>query len=338
MADNAVVEEKKTRRIKNADKIPILEYKEIIPTREKFRDRVKIPPILKHFILPAYMRQRKCALIDEDAGNGGMESLIRMLYHKDLNTVMQMPFENAFLLFLPTTIKMSANDPRNLSLPSFVLHPRKIDPLSGQTSEQQTSAQREKEKLIRHAFTNLIERCIFCHYDPREVAAMIVVIYCYYAYHEETLENLRAGVYLANLILMGEGEIPIPAEAMTDEYFALMIAQDCQCWVARRDVFVEMTTGYIKSLVRKCDVCGQLKQKDGRKDLPVMTCTRCNHGYYCSRECQVTAYEVHKPFCFENRSAIQGQKSRARPPPLPSHLPAAPVDAPVATDVPMSEI
>lgn len=333
MADNAVVADAKKCSTKMVDKIPILEYKEVIPTQDKFRDRTKIPPILKHFILPMYMRQRKCALIDEDSGNGGMEMLIRMFYHKDLNTVMQMPFENAFLLFLPQSIKMSPDDPRNLTLTGFVLHPRKIDPKSSQNLRKRTPAQIQKEKLICNAFTNLIERCMFCHYDPREVAAMIVVVFCYYAYHEDTLENLRAGVYLANLILLGEGEIPIPAEAMDDEYFALMIAQDCQRWVARRDVFVEMTTGYIKTLVRKCDVCGQLKHKDGRKDLPVMTCTRCNHGYYCSRECQVTAYEAHKPFCFENRSAIQGQKTRARPQPLP----AAPVAAPVASDVPMSD-
>ena len=306
-------EGKALRRGKKKQTIPMLEFKEVIPTQELFYDRKKLPPVLKNYVLPLYLQQNKCALIDEDGVNAGMQALLRSCYHQDLNLVMQMPFENAFLIMYPTEIKMSPSDKRTFTLPQFILHLGNDKDIEDGAPKQQTPEQAEKEMLIVKTFNKLIEAKMFCHHDPREVAAAIIIVFCYYRYSEDQSVNLRRAVYLANVFLLGEGHIPIPYEALVDLTFTSMIEEDIKRWVARRDVHTEMTAGYIKSLVRKCDVCGQLKHADGRVNLPVMTCTKCKHGYYCSAICQGAAWKSHKPFCMDNREAIHGQKHRARP-------------------------
>ena len=189
------------------ERIPILEYKDVIPLPEDFCDRKKLPPILTHFILPMYLRKSQCALVDEDENNAGMEALLRKFYHVDYNTIMSMPFENAFILMWPDPFALDENDTRKLILPQFILHPHKLSLEPGQEPPKQTPKQRAKEQLIVETFEMLIQKRMFCHHDIRSIAALIIVVYCYYSFEEDQLTNLRRAVYFANLILLAKGAV-----------------------------------------------------------------------------------------------------------------------------------
>lgn len=307
---------KKGKRSDSADqyKLPL---PDVTPSRADFYDRKRLPPKLLHFTLPAYLRQAKCALIDDDERNDGLANTTRGIVHYDMNNVMDMPFANAYLMSLPEKISINDPEPRTTTLPSFVLHPK---PLTNADTPP-SAVQIERETHINEAFSRAVRPRLLCHHDPREIAASILIIFMHYRYHQTDDENMRAAVFLANVVLLAESEVPIPLEAMGDNTLRVAVALDAKKWIMNRKVSTEMTAAYLKSLVRKCNACGGMRTRDGVVMLPAAACNGCSQAFYCSKECLEKDWLNHKQFCKENREAKVASMNRANarrsaPPPI----------------------
>lgn len=281
--------------------------------REMFFDRKGLPPKLRNYILPMAMRTPICSVTDVDEGNSALERIVRSSVHYDMNTALGMPFSNAFLLVLPTGVKIDKNAPDVPTLPSFVVN--EIAKKTGVKRLGEGGKARlweKSEAYLNAIYSQYINMTCMAHYDPRMSAATALVMCHQYSYFEDSADDMRAGAFIANTILLAEGMVPLTAEIIRSAVLMDAVLTDVNDWARVGDVVVTRTFAVLKALRWRCDVCGAFPKGiikrvknaafagDDFEAPNAHTCSRCERARYCGPTCQKEDWERHRAFCADN--------------------------------------
>lgn len=281
-------------------------------SQDAYYSRKELPMMLENFRVPVYMREKLCRLTDNDEANSGLQLMTCQLKHADIEKVFGVvpQFSSPFVLVLPVGIRLSPES-EELDVITFIAtHMRQNYPSIVSLHEPNIAA-------LRFFYSKTIseEACLGMR-APWDIAAAVLVAFHLFnpfflaanadgtqPRHDEAA--MRAGAFLANIILLAEGMRPLRASDISSPALAVACATDNKTWNQNpkmTEVSNACTRAYIKKVPRACHACGKIAKM-------MKKCTRCHVEHYCGAECQTTDWVRHKPFCTDNRNARAAQKT-----------------------------
>ena len=261
--------------------------------------RRDVPQAMDGYALPMYLRAAACRLDPADTENAILDRLVKQIYilppeETYFDVFMQM-FLYPFLMVIPENVSIIQGAEKATPLVesiTSIIHEKNANAVWN-TAHKNSHANAIIE--ISCVLLHVSQRCSAMH-SPEEIAAIIVVAFvmfpCFYS-HEW---NIKAGVFLANAILLREGKPPISEEYIDSELLFVAAIADAQAWKTstKRYPVYDRVYELIKKLPVKCFVCGKIDP---------LPCPSCNYIWYCKGECQTAVRKEHKTVCELTKTA-----------------------------------
>lgn len=305
------------RRLSKKKKQRAAERRHMFPTmaacQEKYWSRPRLPLALANFTVPQYLRERECTVADSDAANSGLELFVRLVRHIDVTAAIgRMPqMHRPFMIVLPDNVCVDGDEKNARTTVDFVVGEMLCNttakPVDDAASELKDAHATRKRALNQFYSKHFMEACVAMR-SPHELAAALLVGFVLFNPFAEVSDALRAGSFVANAVLLAEGQAPLRASDITSTGLDLAVNRDANAWFATSQSSSELspdcTVEYLRSLKPGCHVCG----KPGRR------CTRCHGAFFCGAEClrkdyiKVLGSEYvprHAAFCKENAAAAK---------------------------------
>ena len=260
--------------------------------------RKRTPMVLSKFMLPNYLRREECGILLSDSGNSALEMCVKSmrccLESPDYLEMFLKRLDYPFFLNIPEKLLNSGIGEEGVTVPEFIVGNMKRDkPDSMFNGHEQTKKGSKRWEMAMTALNGMVvylQMMCAAFRDPREIAAVALVMFSMFPPFNEHHVNIRAGAFFANAILLAEYRPPLTAEMIQSVVLFEAVEADVAKWRLNttHDAYAVNTAEAIKLMVHKCYMCGSND---------VTECDKCKYAWYCGDDCRALAKEQHKPLC-----------------------------------------